>query len=187
MDFEKEKKDFLKKKDKSKKGDIDKEIAALVELINKKEYFYTTSSCSGRIVLLAKKSEKKQDVEWVFTSHNKIRFNEIKNKLNCLPKQDVWFRYEPLIMHIAANSIEKAQQIVNIARNLGFKRSGIQSTRRKIIVEVASTEVIDTIIAKNGRLLVDDSYIQILAKESNKKLDRTHKKIKKFYDSIKKI
>ena len=40
--FQKEKSDFLSKKDKSKKGSIDKHIVKLVNSINSKEDFYTT-------------------------------------------------------------------------------------------------------------------------------------------------
>ena len=50
--FEKEKQDFLSKKDKSKKGSIDDGIIGLINLINSKSDYYTTSSCAGRIVLL---------------------------------------------------------------------------------------------------------------------------------------
>jgi len=51
MTFQKHKKDFLNKKDKSKKGSIDGEIKKLVDKINSLENYYTTSSCSGRILI----------------------------------------------------------------------------------------------------------------------------------------
>ncbi len=50
--FQKEKQDFLSKKGKSRKGGIDKEIRPLVDLINSFGEYYTTSSCSGRILLI---------------------------------------------------------------------------------------------------------------------------------------
>lgn len=187
MQFENQKKTFLAKLDKSKKGKIDKEILPLINLINKSKNYYTTSSCSGRIVLLSKKSEKKQEANWLLSSHRKISLKEIKNALKNLPKEDVWFRFEPLILHVAADSIENAQRLVNLARNIGFRRTGIQSTKNKITIEVASTEIMDTIIAKNSKLLIDDNYLKILIKEANKKLERTWKKIKEFYNDFQKI
>lgn len=187
MDFQNNKKTFLEKLDKSKKGEIDKEVLHLINLINKNSHYYTTSSCAGRIVLLSKKSDKKQEAEWLFVSHKKTSLKEVKSKLNILPKNDVWFRQEPLILHIAVDSIENAQELINIARNLGFKRSGIQSTHQKIIAEIASTEILDTIITKNGKLLIDSSYLKILISEANKKLERMHKKIEELYNKIKKI
>lgn len=184
--FNKHKTDFLKKIDKSKKQSIDKEIKQLVEKINSLEKYYTTSSCAGRIVLLSKKSDKKQEAEWLFKSHKIVSFKKINKKLKKLPKNDVWFRYEAAILHIACKTIKDAQKLVNIARSVGFKRSGIQSTK-KMIVEIASSDYLDTIIAKNGKLLVSEDYIKILIKEANKKLKKNMQKIERFYDSIKSL
>jgi len=184
MQFNNQKKTFLAKLDKSKKGAIDKPIKNLINKINKSKNYYTTSSCSGRIVLLAKKSEKKQETEWLFTSHKKTSLKEIKKALKEIPKQNVYFRFEPLILHIAANTIENAQKLVNSARDVGFKRTGIQSTKNKIIIEIASTEILETIIAKNRKLLINDDYLKVLIQEANKKLQQNKNKIKKFQTKI---
>lgn len=61
MNFSKQKQESLTKIDNSKKGSIDVDIKELVDLINKNPDYYTTSSCSGRIVVLSKKSEKKDN------------------------------------------------------------------------------------------------------------------------------
>ncbi len=52
MAFEKEKNDFLNKIDKSKKKKIGKKISKLVDYINSLNNHYTSSSCSGRILLI---------------------------------------------------------------------------------------------------------------------------------------
>ena len=80
--FTKEKNDFLKKKDKSKKGYIDEDIKEIVDEINSKKDYYTTSSCAGRIVLLEMKSKKKNDCDWILTKHGKVNLNEILISLN---------------------------------------------------------------------------------------------------------
>ena len=67
--FENEKKQCLEKKDKSKKSSIDSPILNLVDKINSSKDYYTTSSCSGRIVLLEKKSDKKQESRWLLIIH----------------------------------------------------------------------------------------------------------------------
>ena len=62
-------------------------------------------------------------------------------------------------------------------------KSGIISIRKdKIIMELISTEKIETIISKNGKLLIDENYFSVLVKEGNKKLENTWEKIKKLYD-----
>jgi len=181
MHFENQKKTFLAKLDKSKKGDIDKDIILLINKVNKSKNYYTTSSCSGRIVLLAKELGKKKGSRWLFSSHEKINFKEIKKSLEKIPKQDVYFRFEPLILHAAAKTIEDAQRLINLARDLGFKRTGIQSTKNRIIIEIASTEILATIISRKGKLLIEEDYLKVLVEEANKRLDRTKKKIKEFY------
>jgi len=179
MSFEIEKKDFLSKKDKSKKGKIDEKIIPLVNKINSFSNYYTTSSCAGRIKLFVP-SKRKQDTKLIFARHNKVTFNEIKKNLEKLPKESVWFRQESFIIHVCCKTVEDAQTLLDIANNAGLKRAGIITTKNKIIVELISTEHFDTIIAGNGRLLIDDSFLKILISEANSKLKSNFEKLIKF-------
>ena len=191
MNFEKEKKEFLAKKDKSKKGSIDIKIKRLVDKINSLPDFYTTSSCSGRILLLAiPSSNKKNEVEYLFCSHKKIKYNEIKKILKSKKelKNDVWFKVQPAIIHVACNDIKNTKKILNIARDIGFRRSGIISIgKNKVIMEIISTERIDAIVGKNGKLLIDEGYFKVLVKEGNKKLEKTWEKIDKLHNNLNKL
>ena len=191
MNFEKEKKEFLGKKDKSKKGSIDIKIKRLVDKINSLPDFYTTSSCSGRILLLAiPRSNKKNEVEYLFCSHKKIKYNEIKKilKLKKELKNDVWFTVQPVIIHVACNDIKNTKKILNIARDIGFRRSGIISIgKNKVIMEIISTERIDAIVGKNRKLLIGEDYFKVLIKEGNKKLEKTWEKIDKLHNNLNKI
>lgn len=47
----------LSGQDFSRKGSVDEPIRELVELINSQDQYFTTSSCSGRIIVLSDKSE----------------------------------------------------------------------------------------------------------------------------------
>jgi len=172
--FENEKKNCLGKIDKSRKGSIDLGILDLVEKLNKSDNYYTTSSCSGRIVLL--KRGRKNESLWAFVSHNEIKFEDICNEL----EDEVWFRFEPMILHVACRTIEDCQKIVDKARECGFRRSGIQSIHKNI-VEVSSSDYIETII---GGGLAGESYIQRLILEANKRMKENKNKIKRFMDSV---
>lgn len=182
MSFEQQKKDTLSRIDKSKKGSVDKEIASLINKINKSNNYYTTSSCAGRIIIISRRSTKK-DQGWLLAVHKKTTFEEVKKALKNIDKYPIWFKFEPFILHVTAKNIESAQELVNKARDVGFRRTGIQSTKR-INIEINSTEVISTIIAEKGKLLVDDNYIKILIREANKKLKENREKIKKFFNLI---
>lgn len=184
MQFDKEKHIRILKKDKSKKGEIDKKIKRLINAINKLPNYYTTSSCSGRIMLLSQ-AEKKHKTEWFFVSHEKIKQKEFKDAIKKIKtKKDVWFRFEPMIVHIACRSIEDAQRIVDVARFAGFKKSGIIATSKRVIAEIRGTDFISTIVLKNGKLIADDSYLKVLVNEANKKIGRNEKKITKFYTCL---
>ena len=177
--FEKQKKQQLSRQDFSKKGSIDKPIESLIKKINAKENYYTTSSCSGRIMVLAE-GQKKRDAEWLFVSHDKIK----QIKLKSIPKKPLWFKFEPMILHVACRTIEDAQAIVDKAKSCGFKWSGIMAAKNRILAEIKGTDFISTIISKNGRLIATDSYIKTLVSEANKKLKRNMGKIKKFEELI---
>ena len=50
--FSQWKKQCLNKLDVSKKGSVDEDIAHVVSLLNSCEEYFTTSSCSGRVILI---------------------------------------------------------------------------------------------------------------------------------------
>ena len=174
MNFKNLKKNILGKDDKSKIGEIDKDILELVKKINKENDYFTTSSCSGRIVLQT--GEKKTNIEWVKVSHDEVDLGWVKSTE--LPEKVLWFRMEPVILHVACSSVEKAQELLDKAQPI-FKKSFIQTTRNKIMVEIKGSEYVEAPVA-DGKWLVDDNYLKILIEEANKKLKRTREKINKL-------
>lgn len=174
MNFENLKKNILEKEDKSKIGEVDKEIKELVDKINSSEDYFTTSSCSGRIVLQT--GDKKTEIAWVKVSHDEVDLDWVKSTE--LPEKVLWFRMEPVILHVACRNIEKAQELLDKAQPI-FKKSFIQTTRNKILVEIKGSEYIETPVA-NGKWLVNDEFLKVLIEESNKKLKRTREKINYF-------
>ena len=177
--FQREKLAFLSKKDKSSKRVIDGAILPLIKKINSKKDYYTTSSCAGRILLLKEKEKKQKDI-FLFVTHEKISFKELRRALdNISYKNLVYFKQEPCILHVACSSLKNAELLVKKARNCGWKKSGIV-IGRKIICQLISTEYITLPIMLNNKLLVNDAYLKLLVKEANKKLMRTREKIKKL-------
>jgi len=183
MLFDKNKKDILSKLDKSNKKAIDSDIGALVELLNSMEDYFTTSSCSGRILLIENMLGSKKEARFVFSSHSVASFSVIKNALSNIAN-DLWFKQESVIIHICCRDMGSAGRLLGIVRDLGMKRAGIISISKKIVIEVVGTESMETIIAKDGKLLVDDNYLKELVNEANKKLIRNKKKIDELYKKI---
>lgn len=182
MSFETDKKNVLCRMDKSKKGEIDGGINEICSLINANPNYYTTSSCSGRIVVLEKKSEKKDEAEWIFVAHEETDFETVLTKLNSLT--DVWFKQEGAILHVCCRTITDAARFLNIARNSGFKRAGIISAGENPVVEVISSEQINTPLIADGKLMVSEEYLKILISEANKKMQRNREKLERLKCAI---
>lgn len=176
-EFQTWKKNFLSKKDKSNKGAIDRPILKLIEAINKKENYFTTSSCSGRTTIWIEPTTGiKKDVEFLYETHSKTNIKNIEKHLKQRPKQQLWFRFEPMILHVSCRTIEDANRLLDTIRQ-HFKHSGIMAARKKIMLEIRGSEFIETPIAEKGKLLVNGIYLKKLIREANKKLKQTHQKI----------
>lgn len=183
MNFINDKNVCLSKIDKSKKGSIDVQILELVDAINRSSHYYTTSSCSGRIVLQTMpESGRKNESEWLYVSHNLVTNTDcIMFEING-SKEELWFRMEAAILHVACDSLENAQKLVDFARNNGFRRAGVQATNKKFIVEIIGSERIDAPVAVNREALVDELYLSILVDKANWLLKRNWNKIAALLD-----
>jgi tRNA wybutosine-synthesizing protein 3 len=182
MKFTNEKKIQLAKQDKSDKGDWDKPILALIKKINCEEDYYTTSSCSGRIVLI-KGKDKKQEGLFLFRTHEKISFLRSKKTVKDAAhryKGVVYFKQESCILHVACSSLDKAQEMLDKAKLAGWKKSGIIASKRRFVAELSSTEKIEMPVTNKGKILVSDELLKLLVKEANRKLERGWEKIKKL-------
>jgi tRNA wybutosine-synthesizing protein 3 len=187
MSFETEKQQFLKKPDKSLAGEIDPAILGLVSKINKNPDYYTTSSCAGRIILMPETGRKQEKI-FLLVSHNPIDIRKIKSNIISARKKlpIVYLKHEPCIMHAACRTLEKASKLVGIARNSGWKKSGIISIKKeRVMCELNSNEILAAPIADKGKLIASENYLKILVKEANKKLDMTRQKIKKLEKNFK--
>ncbi|MBI4452689.1 hypothetical protein HY637_04620 [Candidatus Woesearchaeota archaeon] len=197
--FSKEKSDFLGKKDKSRKGSIDKGIIKIVNEINSKSGYYTTSSCVGRIVLLEMKSKKKNECGWIFAKHDEITFKEINNALkkhsiknnfnnekfnkNKSNNYEIWLKQQPLILHVACRNLEAAKRLLELSRRI-FRRAGIIGiTDRKVTVEIIGSEHLETIV-KDKDFVADEDYLKNLVKYANMNFMENRRKIERFFNLI---
>ena len=168
------------KPDKSIKNKWDSKIVKLCNRINSKEIYYTTSSCSGRILLI-KKSNIKKDGLFVKVWHDLISFKELKETLESIDDEGIiYFKQEPVILHIACRTLQDAQALIDIAvKKAGWKRYGIISSRR-FILELNSTEKLEFPIMDKGRILIDNAFLETIVKEANEKIKLSWDKINRF-------
>ena len=182
--FNEGKKKQLSKEDKSNIGEWDKKISDLCDKINRNINYYTTSSCSGRVVLL-KASEEKQPGAFLFRTHERVSFQELKKVLEKV-KYDglVEFQMTCCILHVACLTLEDAQVLVDKAKLAGWKRSGIMAIGKRFMVELHSTENMSFPIMNNRVILVDDNFLKLVVEIANNKLERTWKKIERLREMI---
>ncbi len=194
--FLQRKKDILSKKDKSHIGKWDKKIRGLCEKINKLESYYTTSSCSGRIILIADQDEKARDL-FLKRYHDLISFEQLKKDLEevfqstihptTTSKQGeglIKFKLDPCALHVACKTLEDANKLYSKAKLAGWKKSGIIAIDKRYIIELNSTERLEFPIISNGEILVNNEFLEILIKRANEKLENTWRKIKALEKSL---
>lgn len=184
--FPQRKKSILSKKDKSSKTSWDDKIISLCEKINSLEDYYTTSSCSGRVVLMID-VKKKAPKLFKFVSHDLIEFKQLKNNLNNIAKKHkslIKFKQEPCIIHVACNSLKDAEELYKKAKLSGWKRSGIISSGKRFVVELNSTERLEFPIINKNKVFVSDEFLKLIVKKSNENLKKSWGKIKKLKNLI---
>lgn len=187
--FDSEKRTVLQelgKTDQSKKGSVDHKIKAIIDTINNQSEYYTTSSCAGRILCLGRSFPiQKNKVEWLFVTHNITDPQQIAEKYLLTVREknekhpDIWFKQEPPILHVCAQTLEAANILLRLAYEAGLKRSGIVSISNvgRIIVGLLTSETIETPLRVNGENLVSDEYLMTLVILGAQKLEHARSKL----------
>ncbi len=176
MSFLEDKKKQLEREDKSNEGKWDLRIKDLCLKINKNKEYYTTSSCAGRVILV--KSGGKSRDAFLFKSHEKISFARLKKELDGLEYNKlVYFKLDSCILHVACSSLESGELLLVKAKESGWKRSGMMTSGKRIVLELLSTEKLEFPIMNNNKILVDDEFLKLIVKEANDKLDKVDEKI----------
>jgi tRNA wybutosine-synthesizing protein 3 len=179
--FLRRKKDVLSRLDKSSKGVWDKQIEKLCRRINSSQDYYTTSSCSGRAILMLDE-EKKQAGLFIQVWHDTISFEKLKKILkSALIKQEkIKFKMDPCILHVACRDLQSAQKLFDKAKLVGWKQSGIISVKNNVMLELGNTGKLEFPIVRGGNVLVDDAFLKIVIEETNKRIEKGWARIEKL-------
>ena len=176
------------KQDLSLKGSIDEPIVDLIEVLNSCDHYYTTSSCSGRITVLADNTidNKKSSVKWQYMTHSAASFEDVMSTLNSDQRPEfATFKCEPFVMHVCADGLTAAKQLLNTAIACGFRNSGLTISKSdRIIVAVRNCQSLEVPIVRHKELVVSEDYIKFIIEIANQKLDKNFLKINKFYSMV---
>ncbi|KAB5535916.1 hypothetical protein PHYPO_G00123410 [Pangasianodon hypophthalmus] len=186
--FKQWKKQCLNKLDLSKKGSVDEDINTVVSSLNKSDNYFTTSSCSGRIILIDGVSDcvdvQKQNCSWLFVTHKKCTKDEVMAALE-KSSGDAVLKFEPCVLHVQCKRLEDAQLLHSVAINSGFRNSGVTVGKKgKIIMAVRSTHCLEVPLSHKGKVLISEEYIAFLVGVANNKMDENLKRIERFYGCL---
>ncbi|XP_024124750.1 tRNA wybutosine-synthesizing protein 3 homolog isoform X1 [Oryzias melastigma] len=186
--FARWKKTTLRKMDQSRKGSVDERARHVVCLLNSQERFFTTSSCSGRIVLVDGPPEgtivQKKACEWLFVSHDPCSSEDLVSALSRSSREAV-LKFEAFVLHVQCHRLEDAQLLHSVAINSGFRNSGLTVSRTgKIITAVRSTHGLEVPLSHSGKLLVGAEYIHFLTQKANQKMEENFRRMHRFFQNL---
>nr|CAB3267407.1 tRNA wybutosine-synthesizing protein 3 homolog [Phallusia mammillata] len=190
MEFSKRKDVAMGKVDLSRKGSVDQLIQNLITYINNKEEYFTTSSCSGRIVLLSDtslsstsgKTTTKKHCRWFLTSHQNVASSKVISTLNTLDEPSK-IKFEPFIVHVQCSTLEHAQLLLKAAIAAGFRNSGITMNKqcKHPMVAVRGTLCLEVpLTGHGGHRLTSDEYVDHVVAIANSKMVDNELRINKF-------
>ncbi|MGC9444518.1 MAG: tRNA-wybutosine modification methyltransferase TYW3 [Candidatus Methanospirareceae archaeon] len=164
----------------------DEEIATILQQINARTDFYTTSSCSGRIVLiLLPEIGAKREAVFLGKWHRPVEHEEVLAVMEDAPftEGELWLLAQSPIIHVACRTVEKAKALLQLALDAGFKYSGMKGIARDtgiVVVEMLSTERMDVPLASRDKVFVDEAYVAFIVTKANFILHRGREKLKQF-------
>ncbi|XP_004699384.2 tRNA wybutosine-synthesizing protein 3 homolog [Echinops telfairi] len=188
VQFRRSKAQCLGKADLSRRGSVDEDVKEIVQLLNSRDQFFTTSSCSGRILLIDGDSSgfevQKQNCCWLLVTHKPC----IKDDVMVALKKaggDAILKFEPFILHVQCRQLQDAQLLHSVAIDSGFRNSGITVGKRgKTMLAVRSTHGLEVPLTHKGKLMVTEEYIDFLLNLANQKMEENKKRIERLYNCL---
>ncbi|XP_053749866.1 tRNA wybutosine-synthesizing protein 3 homolog isoform X1 [Panthera pardus] len=182
-EFKRWKAQGLSKADLSRKGSVDEDVVELVQLLNGREQYFTTSSCAGRIILLDGNINgfevQKQNCCWLLVTHKPCVKDDVIVALK-KANGDAILKFEPLILHVQCRQLQDAQILHSVAIDSGFRNSGITVGKRgKTMLAIRSTHGLEVPLSHKGKLMVTEEYIDFLLKIANQKMEENKKRIER--------
>ncbi len=167
-------------------GAVDPPIVPLLDAINSREDYVTTSSCSGRITLLsASRSERKGETFFYRKWHRPVLFEELWGAIREYSGGGrLLLKLDPFILHVGARDLDAALSLLHVARGAGVKIAGIQSADgTKVHVELRGIDSV-SLPVWDGSVLVSEDYVRYMTKYLNWKILRNQERLERLYRAV---
>jgi tRNA wybutosine-synthesizing protein 3 len=189
QDFNEGKKIALLKLDEAKALEkVDYGIITILNLINKSEKYYTSSSCFGRIVLLEIPNiGDKQNAKFLGKWHEEIDYDDLIKSSKKAKNGQLWLLSQSPVIHIISKTPKDADRLLKTAISCGFKHSGMKSFGKKNVIEICSTERLDAPIGKDSEIYCNENHLRLLIDISNEIINKSTLKLKKLEERLKEL
>ena len=151
----------------SPKGEWDKPILEMLNWFNEQADFYTLSSCSGRIVVFERHQDVVKGGQWIVSEHATVTSDATWKALTTSNHTgQVSFIVEPLLLHIACSTLERARHLLSLAIRSGYKESGLGAGSTRHIVAIRTTAMrMEIPIAEDGKVFITEDQMKILQQQ----------------------
>ncbi len=168
-------------------GKMDKDFIPFCKYIASTKNYFTSSCCAGRIALISLDEEESKKTSAFYRKwHRKVSEKEIMKAINDFDGEVLWFKQEPIILHLGTNTLDNARKILVFCEKCGIKRSGIKVAKEgRFIVEMVGTQNITLPIKEKGKLFTSEKYLDYLIKKANKKFWVNQELLKKMLKEAK--
>jgi len=164
-------------------GEADKAIVPLCNYLFSLKHFFTSSSCSGRIILLGvDEAERKGNAFFHRKWHETVKPDEAWQALQENVKgKSIWLKQEPFIIHIEADSLKNIEKILELCRKAGIRRYGLQVIKKgKCMVELQGSQYLSVPVIEKGKLMIGKDYFDYLIGKANEKFLKNEKARNRF-------
>jgi tRNA wybutosine-synthesizing protein 3 len=171
-------------------GLVDLEINPLLEAINNySKDCITTSSCYGRIVLIASRHIGDKSYSSFYRKwHHPIDKEDLwREIINYRGKRTLWLLLQSSIIHVKCRTLELAIEMRNMGIEAGYKFSKILSiSTTGFTTEISGTERLNLPVNKGGEILIDRKFIDYFPKITNEMFQRIEIKKNRLIEILKK-
>ena len=122
--------------------------------------------------------------QWLLCRHGTVSAEDVRSALALAPQGAgvATFKHEPFILHVECCSLDAAARLMEVARNGGFRESGISIGKKHVMVGVRTSALkIEAPVLENGRLIVDAAYVDVLVRLANEKFRKNQERTDRLH------
>ena len=171
-----------------KQGKVDEQMQGLCTHIASTRGYFTSSCCSGRILLLERRGERKLDASFHRKWHRKTSLEELLKGIQESVAGELWMKVDPFILHIGCRDLGGANKILTAMKKAGVKRGGIVlAEKNKFLIELQGTGRMEFMVKKSGKTLVSDTYLKEALATANTLLEKNYSRLEKLGKEFSKL